>query len=44
VTIITDEKKKAVINLYFNQHKTYRQIAQEIRMSLRDLAIIIKEE
>ena len=42
--IITDEKKKAIIDLYFNQHKTYRQLAQELTMSPRDLGIIVKEE
>jgi DNA-directed RNA polymerase specialized sigma subunit len=41
---ITDERKKRVIDLYFNQHKTYAEIAQIERISPRDIHAIIKEE
>jgi hypothetical protein len=41
---ITEERKKRVIDLYFNQHKTYADIAQIEKMSPRDIHAIIKEE
>jgi DNA-directed RNA polymerase specialized sigma subunit len=41
---ITEERKKRVIDLYFNQHKTYAEIAQIERISPRDIHAIIKEE
>jgi predicted DNA-binding protein YlxM (UPF0122 family) len=41
---LTDERKKKVIDLYFNQHKTYAEIAQIERISPRDIHAIIKEE
>ena len=42
---ITKDRRKRVIDLYFNQHKTYAEIAQiEERISLRGIHIIIKEE
>ena len=41
---IIEERKKRVIDLYFNQHKTYPEIAQIERISPRDIHIIIKEE
>ena len=41
---LTDERKKRVIDLYFNQHKTYAEIAQIVRMSPRDIHAIVKEE
>jgi predicted DNA-binding protein YlxM (UPF0122 family) len=41
---LTDERKKRVIDLYFNQHKTYAEIAQIVRISPRDIHAIIKEE
>jgi hypothetical protein len=41
---ITEERKKRVIDLYFNQHKSYAEIAQIERMSPRDIHAIIKEE
>jgi hypothetical protein len=41
---ISEERKKRVIDLYFNQHKTYAEIAQIERISLRDIHNIIKEE
>jgi hypothetical protein len=41
---ISDERKKLVVDLYFNQHKTYAEIAQIERISPRDIHAIIKEE
>jgi fructose-1,6-bisphosphatase/sedoheptulose 1,7-bisphosphatase-like protein len=38
------EKEKIVIDLYYNQHKNVRQIAQEARMSFRDITAIIKKK
>src|SRR6188472_3479970 len=38
------EKEKLVIDLYYNQHKNVRQIAQEARMSFRDIAAILKKK
>jgi DNA-binding CsgD family transcriptional regulator len=42
--IITDERKKRVIDLYFNEHKTYAEIAEIEHISPRDIHTIIKEE
>jgi hypothetical protein len=41
---ITQERKKRVIDLYFNLHKSYAEIAQIERISPRDIHAIIKEE
>jgi len=41
---ISDERKKRVIHLYFNQHKIYAEIAQIERISPRDIHAIIKKE
>ena len=41
---ITEDRKKRVIDLYFNQHKSYAEIAQIERISPRDIHAIIKEE
>jgi archaellum component FlaC len=41
---LTDERKKRVIDLYFNQHKSYAEIAQIEKMSPRGIHTIIKEE
>jgi predicted DNA-binding protein YlxM (UPF0122 family) len=41
---ITEERRKRVIDLYFNQHKSYAEIAQIERISPRDIHAIIKEE
>jgi DNA-binding Lrp family transcriptional regulator len=38
------EKEKIVIDLYYNQRKNVRQIAQEARISFRDIAAIIKKK
>ena len=42
--IITEERKRCVIDLYFNQRKTYAEIAEIERISPRDIHTIIKEE
>jgi predicted DNA-binding protein YlxM (UPF0122 family) len=42
--LINVEKEKLVIDLYYNQRKTVRQIAQEARISFRDIAAIIKKK
>ena len=41
---ITEDRRKRVIDLYFNQHKSYAEIAQVEKMSPRDIHAIIKEE
>jgi hypothetical protein len=41
---ITEEKKKRVTDLYYNQGKTTREIAEIERMSIRDISAIRKEE
>jgi transposase len=41
------EREERVLDLHFNQNKNYRQIAQELKMSLRDIGEIVnraKEE
>jgi hypothetical protein len=38
------EKEKLVIDLHYNQRKNVRQIAQEARMSFRDISAIIKKK
>jgi predicted HTH domain antitoxin len=41
---ITEDRRKRVIDLYFNQHKTYAEIAEIEKMSPRDIHSIVKEE
>jgi transposase len=41
---ISEERKKCVIDLYYNQGKTMREIAKIERMSIRDISAILKEE
>ena len=41
---ITEDRKKHVIDLYFNQHKTYAEIAEIEHISPWDIHAIIKEE
>jgi hypothetical protein len=38
------ERENLVIDLYYNQKKNVRQIAQEARMSFRDIAAILKKK
>ena len=37
------EKEKLVIDLYYNQGKNVREIAQEARMSFSDIATILRK-
>jgi hypothetical protein len=37
------EKEELVIDLYYNQRRNVRKIAQEARMSFRDISAIIKK-
>ncbi|HEX6028513.1 MAG TPA: hypothetical protein VFY64_05680 [Nitrososphaeraceae archaeon] len=41
---ISKQRKKRVIDLYYNQGKTIREIAEIERMSIRDISVILKEE
>jgi predicted DNA-binding protein YlxM (UPF0122 family) len=41
---ITEERRKRVIDLYFNQQTTYAEIAEIEHISPRDIHVIIKEE
>jgi predicted HTH domain antitoxin len=41
---ITEERKKRVIDLYFNQHKTYAKIAEIEHIPPHDIHAIIKGE
>jgi hypothetical protein len=38
------EREKLVIDLYYIQRKNVRQIAQEARISFRDIAAILKKK
>ena len=38
------EREKLVLDLYYNQHKNVRQIAQEARMSFRNIGAIVKKK
>ena len=38
------EKEKLVIELYYNQRKNVRQIAQEARISFRDIAAVLRKK
>jgi hypothetical protein len=38
------EKEKIVIDLYYNERENVRQVAQEARMSFRDIAAILKKK
>ena len=41
---ISEERKKRVIDLYYNQGKTTHEIARIERMSIRDISPILREE
>src|SRR5829696_902517 len=41
---ISEERKRHVIDLYYKQGKTMREIAKIERMSIRDISAILKEE
>lgn len=40
---ITEERKKRLLDLYFNEHKIYVEIAEIERISPHDINAIIKE-
>jgi transposase len=41
---ISEERKERIIDLYYNQGKTTREIAKIERISIRDISAIRKEE
>ena len=41
---ITEERKERIIDLYYNQRKTTREIAKIERVSIRDISATLKEE
>jgi transposase len=44
MTILTrQERERLVLDLYYNQGKTYREIAKEARISPRDIGIILNK-
>ena len=44
ILTISEERKKRVIDLYYNQGKTTHEIAKIERMSIHDISTILKEE
>jgi transposase len=43
MSIIRQEREKVVLDLYYNQGKNIREIAQEARMSFRDIGTILNK-
>src|SRR5919199_6927393 len=44
MTILTrQERERLVLDLYYNQGKTYREISKEVRISPRDIGIILNK-
>jgi hypothetical protein len=44
MTILTrQERERLVIELYYNQDKTYREISKEARISPRDIGVILNK-
>jgi DNA-directed RNA polymerase specialized sigma subunit len=44
MTILTrQERERLVLDLYYNQGKTYREISKEARISLRDIRVILNK-
>jgi DNA-directed RNA polymerase specialized sigma subunit len=41
--MLNSEREKLVVDLYKNQHKSIHEIAQEARMSFRDIGAILKK-
>jgi transposase len=41
---ISEERKRRIIDLYYNHGKRMREIAKIERMSIRDISAILKEE
>jgi hypothetical protein len=44
IHMLSIEKEKLVIELYYNQRKNVRQIDQEPRISFKDISAIIKKK
>jgi transposase len=45
MTILTrQERERLVLELYYNQGKTYREIAKEARISPRDIGVILNRK
>ena len=45
MTILTrQERERLVIELYYNQGKTYREISKEVKISPHDIEIILNKE
>jgi transposase len=43
MSIIRQDRQKLVLDLYYNQGKNIREIAQEVRMSFRDIGAILNK-
>ena len=44
MTILTrQERERLVLDLYYNQGKTYREICKEVRISPRDIGVILNK-
>jgi DNA-directed RNA polymerase specialized sigma subunit len=44
MTILTrQERERLVLDLYYNQGKTYREISKEARISPRDIGVILNK-
>jgi DNA-directed RNA polymerase specialized sigma subunit len=44
MTILTrQERERLVLNLYYNQGKTYREISKELRISPHDIGFILNK-
>ncbi len=44
MTILTRQKReRLVLDLYYNQGKTYREISKEARISPRDIGVILNK-
>jgi transposase len=41
--MLNSEREKLVVDLYKNQNKSIREIAQEARMSFRDIGAILRK-
>ena len=42
-SLLGQEKEELVLDLYYNQKKTYREIAKEARISPRDIGMILNK-
>jgi DNA-directed RNA polymerase specialized sigma subunit len=43
MSMTRQERERAVLDLYYNQGKNIREIAQEARMSFRDIGTILNK-